>query len=300
MSRKSPEEAARRWVPGAGPVVLEPLTAGLVNESWRVRRAGRDYAMRLATGEGRALGLDRAWECRVSRLAGEAGVGPVIRGCEPSEGILVAEWAPGCAWSADQVREPGCIESMAQLLHRVHALPAPLPARCSDPAGWIAFYEAQLRRCGQAEVRLRGAACARLSRLAGQPPSAAVLCHGDLHRENVAVGARAVLLDWEYAHVAEPFWDLAGWIANNDGDARFAHEVLARYLRHAPSPAEAARLADAAWLYDYVGYLWSLVYSCQRSGAPAAAVAVRAERLLHRLSGAGGGRAGQVPAHYPP
>ena len=47
MPRSAPDELALRWVPGAGPVTLRPLAAGLVNESYRVERSGRVYSMRL-------------------------------------------------------------------------------------------------------------------------------------------------------------------------------------------------------------------------------------------------------------
>ncbi len=46
---------------------------------------------------------------------------------------------------------------------------------------------------------------------------AGVVCHSDLHPMNLICGAESlILLDWEYAHVADPLWDLAGWSANND------------------------------------------------------------------------------------
>ena len=82
---------ALRWVPGAGPVTLRPLAAGLVNRSYRVERDGRVYSMRLAA-DGADLGVDRDWECRVLECAGRAGLAPVIACCEPSRGILVADW----------------------------------------------------------------------------------------------------------------------------------------------------------------------------------------------------------------
>ncbi len=130
---------------------------------------------------------------------------------------------------------------------------------------------------------LRAAADARLAQLAQLPAAEAVLCHGDLHRLNVVGGERLLLLDWEYAHVSDPYWDLAGWIANNDGREDFAADFLEAYLERPANPQEAARLKLLVWLYDYVCLLWSALQFRRGSGA-AAGVAARAKVLEARLA----------------
>jgi thiamine kinase-like enzyme len=304
MPRSVPEELASRWVPGRGPVTLKPLAAGLVNESYRVERDGRVYSMRLAA-DALELGVDREWECRVIRCAARAGLAPVIVCCEPAQGILVAEWTGGHAWTAEELRLPGNVRALTGLLRRVHALPIPRPARIMSPAAWIAHYGgAASRRAAArtgtrpvASTGLHGAAKVRLEELAGIPSAHSVLCHSDLHRLNLAAGERFVLLDWEYAHVSDPCWDLAAWIANNDGTASFAAHVLAGYLERPPGEHELERLRLLTWLYDYVCLLWSELYLAQRAGDPGGEVSARASTLALRLNGASGGRETQVPAH---
>jgi thiamine kinase-like enzyme len=189
---------------------------------------------------------------------------------------------------------------MARLLRRVHALPIPEPARIMGPAAWIDRYSASLARqtsewpacqmktrmSGPKAVALRSAAFSRLARLAasGSRTSARVLCHGDLHRLNVASSDHPVLFDWEFAHVTDPYWDLAGWIANNGWTERPAGELLSSYLQRKPELVEAMRLAQLVWLYDYVCLLWSQLYLAQPRGATSAEVAAQAEALEARLS----------------
>lgn len=288
-----------RWVPGEGPVDIHPLAAGLVNASCRVARAARLYSLRVTTADSQELGLDREWECRVLAAAAAAGVAPEVRCCEPAEGVLVADWVPSRAWTAAEIRQPDTIHAMAQLLRRVHALRIPQPARAMSPAAWIAHYSAALARDGSgipspsgertsaapASAELRAAADARLTLLAVSHPPAVVLCHSDLHRLNVAMGDRLLLLDWEYAHVSDPYWDLAGWIANNDAGPDFGADLLARYLQRPAVAGESARLRLFVWLYDYVCLLWSELYLKQRPGAGSDGVAARAEQLAFRLRG---------------
>jgi thiamine kinase-like enzyme len=295
MPRSSLEELALRWVPGEGPVSIQALAAGLVNTSCRVARAGRLYALRVAAPDSPELGLDRQWECKVLAGAAGAGVAPPIRCCEPAEGVLVADWMPSGTWTAADIRQPHIIQAMARLLRRVHALRIPGPTRAMSPAAWIAHYSAALGEGSSA--LLCAEADARLALLAGRPAPPAVLCHSDLHRFNVAIGERPILLDWEYAHIGDPYWDLAGWIANNDGEADFAAELLASYLERPALAQESARLGLFVWLYDYVCLLWSELYLGRGPGMGHADVGARMEQLLVRLKNACGGRAGQVPAH---
>ena len=133
--------------------------------------------------------------------------------------------------------------------------------------------------------RLRSAAEAHLEQLARSPSAHAVLCHSDLHRLNLAAGERLLLLDWEYAHVSEAYWDLAAWIANNDGTASFAADVLAGYLERPAGEHESERLRLLTWLYDFVCLLWSELYLTQGVGDPGGEVAARARLLALRLNG---------------
>ena len=174
-------------------MTLRPLAAGLVNESYRVERDGRVYSMRVAA-DVLELGVDHEWECRVLECAARAGLAPVVSRCEPSRGILVAEWTGGRAWTAAELRLPGNIRALTALVGRVHALPIPRPARVMSPAAWIALYGGAATggaaaRTGvppAASAGLRAAAEARLAKLAGISSAHPVLCHSDLHRWTVA------------------------------------------------------------------------------------------------------------------
>jgi thiamine kinase-like enzyme len=91
------------------------------------------------------------------------------------------------------------------------------------------------------------------------------------------------LLDWEYAHVSDPLWDLAGWSCNNDLCADSGRLLLAGYLGRQPSPEDSARLEQLVWLYDYVCLLWCEVYAKLRPDVPGDAISARAQLLAQRL-----------------
>ena len=243
-----------RWVPGEGPVSIHVSDSGLVNESFRVARAGRLYSLRVATTDSQELGLDREWECKVLARAAAAGVAPAIQCCEPAEGVLVADWVPSRAWTAAEIRQPDNIHAMAQLLRRVHALRIPQPARAMSPAAWIAHYSAAFAERPSAE--LRAAADARLTLLAASTMPAAVLCHSDLHHLNVATGERLLLLDWEYAQLSAPLMDLACVLAYYPTAGRHRSELAAAagFDAHALQ----RELSERVYVYRALAWLWHL------------------------------------------
>jgi thiamine kinase-like enzyme len=302
------EEAARRYVPGVGPVAVERLGRGLVNETHRVLREGRMYSLRLPAGEFAPVGVDREWECRVLAVASAAGIAPVIECCEPRLGVLVARWEEGRALGAEEARRPETGLRVAQLARRVHALALPDDARVLGAGGWIEHYRAALARLppaagpasripgfGADADLLQAEAERRLGALEALPRAPGVLCHSDLHCANLVAGEHGlILLDWEYAHVSEALWDLAGWACNNDLDRQARSLLLANYLGRPAAREEERRLDDLVWLYDYVCLLWSCVYSGTTDADRP--VRERGRTLAARLARAGGG-AGELPAH---
>jgi thiamine kinase-like enzyme len=285
------ESMVSRHVPGEGELEIQRLSDGLVNETYRVLRGGRAYALRVAATNFYELGLDRAWEARVLERAAAADLAPVLEYCDPQRGILIARWVDGRLWSPVDVRRQSNIARVAELMRRIHGLPIPMPARAMSPSKWIEYYGAALGRRSAIPSRhmpkdvsagtsaqpphawgareLSAAAARRLAALAALPSVDPVVCHSDLHTLNlVDRGNSLVLLDWEYAHAADPLWDLAGWSANNDLEDNLKLDLLASYTGRPPTRNECLRLQLLGWLYDYVCLLWSELYLARHRGEP--------------------------------
>jgi thiamine kinase-like enzyme len=287
------ERLCRTFVPGSGATHVQRIGKGLISESFRVVRDDVAYALKVAADLPSELDLDFAWEARLLERAGSAGLAPPVVYWEPGRAVMLTRWLAGRSWSPQEALLPANLHRMAELLRRVHALAVPSPARVMNPMSWIEAYGAALsRRASRAgDPALRAAAAARCDELAALPGVAGVVCHSDLHRMNVIEGDDSLsLLDWEYAHVSEPLWDLAGWSANNDFEAKTQRQLLMNYLGTPPSSIEWTRFRLLLWLYDYVCLLWSELYSSLRCDAEKG-ISQRATRLDARL---------HVPAHYAP
>ncbi len=161
-----------------------------------------------------------------------------------------------------------------------------------SPADWVAYYREALGRRGSERTadpgspamgEIEESLAVRCAALAALPRVPSVLCHSDLHAANLVAGEGGVkLLDWEYAHQSEAFWDLAGWSCNNDLTDEARRLLLLSYLGRTAHDEETERLRHLAWLYDYVCVLWSELFVA-RGGAQAEAVSARSRFLAQRL-----------------
>jgi thiamine kinase-like enzyme len=158
------------------------------------------------------------------------------------------------------------------------------------PLQWIEIYTRALsRRALESDPALRTAALARAESTLEPPHVTGVVCHSDLHSANLLqLNETLVLLDWEYAHVTDPLWDLAGWTANNDLEADVQWSLLTGYLGSAPSSSQWRRFRSLLWLYDYVCLLWNRLY-LDRPREAENGIAERTRFLDARL---------RLPAHY--
>jgi thiamine kinase-like enzyme len=285
------EQLCTAFIPGTGAVEIHPLAQGLTSEKYRVVRDGRAYTLKIAAGYAADFSLNIAWEAQVLERAAGAGMAPAPVYCDVERALLVSRWVEGRSWSPEEVRHPANIAKIAALLRRVHALEVPLPPRLMNPQSWVQVYGAALSRRarGVPDGALRTAADARLKEFAQLPAAAGVVCHSDLHTMNLLHRDESlILIDWEYAHISDPLWDLAGWAANNDFEGAAQGELLTNYLGTAPAAGDWQRLRLLIWLYDYVCLLWSRLYlSVRRDGVND--ISRRATQLDARL---------RLPAHY--
>ncbi len=237
-------------VPGAGSIDLEALGAGLISETYRVARDGVAYTLKVAAEHRPDLGVDLPWEVRVLERAASAGLAPRLVYCD-LDGRGSAH-ALGRGTFVGLAR--GCGSGKPGKICRA-AAPGSRPRGADAGAsGYSAAVDQKSmstalsrRTSTSSDPALRRAALARAQALSELPRAVGVVCHSDLHAMNVLQEDDSlILLDWEYAHVTDPLWDLAGWCANNDFDAEVQRVLLTRYLGQRAEFEPVATLQTAA------------------------------------------------------
>ncbi len=234
---------------------------GLTNRNYKITLGGERYVLRLA-GAGTGDYIDRQAEAHNARVAAAAGVNAEVLFLDAQGGSMLCRYVDGLTMSADHFRELARVERAALAFRRMHDFPEPFAGRF-DVFAKIDEYLALLRRhraripdgYDQLQQTAEGARTALAER-----PGRLAPCHNDPLAENfLDSGQRMVIVDWEYAGMNDPMWDLGDLsVEAGLGPAQDA-ALLGAYFGGAP-PAEAAgRVVLYKGLCDLVWTLWGLI-----------------------------------------
>jgi thiamine kinase len=238
---------------------IAPIKHGLTNRSWLVSTDRDRYVVRISDASAEELQIDRNSEAAVLQLVARAGIGPDVLRCDPDRGILVTRYL-GATWSARDAHTNENIDRLASLLRRLHALEVPSNVRAVDLAatvhGYLRTLDERGIRSGLTLPSLRDCADEAATQL--RKGSTACLCHNDVHHLNVVEGASLRLIDWEYAGIGEPLFDLASVCVYH----RYRKSQRERLVSAYAASSETVswhRLELACWLFDYIRDLWMAV-----------------------------------------
>jgi thiamine kinase-like enzyme len=235
---------------------------GLTNRNYRVAIGPESYVLRLA-GAGTAAYIDRKAEAHNARVAAAAGVGAEVLYFRVADGTMLARHIDGAeTMSASAFKDLARVERAARALRRMHDHPEPFAGRF-DVFAKIDEYLALLRR-GDARIpegydALQKEADAARRVLADRPARLAP-CHNDPLAENfIDAALRMYLVDWEYAGMNDPMWDLGDLSVEAEFGAEQDEALLCAYFDGAPPADQRGRMVLAKGLCDLVWTLWGLL-----------------------------------------
>ena len=200
---------------------FEPLGGGITNHNFKVAVGGEVFVLRIGGKDTELLGIDREHEHEAALAAARLGVGPEV--------VAFVDGLP---------RHPlrRRARSAAPTPATVGSAPAPShgapadhePLRLVPRRRGLRGHGRRPR--GHRPIRLRRAhelAQAIEARRAAAP---LVTCHNDLLAANfIDDGSRLWIVDWEYAGMGDPFFDLANFAVNNELDEDGESALLEAY-----------------------------------------------------------------------
>jgi thiamine kinase-like enzyme len=252
VAARIPELRGRTLIP-------TPLEGGLTNRNYLLDGADRRWVLRV-TGKAEMLGADREAEYAATVAAAGLGIGPEVLAYLRPDRILITEFVAGTPVPESEMRDPAMIRRVAALLARLHQAPS-VPATFSA-FGIVETYRDNAVSLGVAlpEAYHRCWAIAeRLRPLLEDGLRSRCLCHNDMLNANfLDLEGRLYLLDWEYAGMGDPFFDLANFSSNHDldeDDDRILLEAYAGAVRE----ADLARLRLMRIMSDFREAMWGVV-----------------------------------------
>jgi thiamine kinase-like enzyme len=199
------------------------------------------------------LGLDRRGELEILDTVAKAGIGPEVVGADPEQGWLLTRYVPGEHWCEQALKDPVNLERLAQRLKQLHELPPVGPL--FDPGRIARGYARQLGT--EAARRLADDIESRARELySGTDP--AVICHNDLIAANIIESEPLTFIDWEYAAVGDPYFDLAVIVGEHGLDISQIRRLLENWSGGHTSEQH-SRLEAFGGLYDGLARLWHLL-----------------------------------------
>jgi thiamine kinase len=206
--------------------------------------------------EGPRPGSDSLREVACHRAAAAAGLAPRVLDAAPDGSWILMDYVEGGMWTPPRLQAPEGLRTLGACLQRLHAITPPRGLAAFDPAS-IATGQARAileRDPGAAEqVNTLVARTEQLAVDCAAFAATPVTTHGDLTASNL-IGPVPMLVDWEYAQLADPVYDLACLSIYYPGLRRRGAELLGAA---GISDANATlRLRLHAELFDSLNRLW--------------------------------------------
>jgi thiamine kinase-like enzyme len=259
--------------PGRATTVV-PIEAGITNRNYRVEVDGQTFVLRLAGTDTELLGIDRAAEVEAGQVAAEAGVGPEVIAFEPELGCIVTRFVGGSPIPEDELGDEAVMRSVVASIRAIHGS---RPIRATFPVFRIveAFRDIAAARGVQvpADYEAAHAVAGRIEEAFAAAPAPFTTCHNDLLNANFLLeGDHTWIVDYEYAGMGDPFFDLGNLSINNGldddaqtlllrtyfGDARDVHRARLALMRIVSDLREAmwgvVQQAISTLDFDYVDY----------------------------------------------
>jgi len=241
-----PEQLAERVWPGKQ-VSIEPLGGGITNRNFKVGADGEEFVLRIGGTDTELLGIDRAAEHAASRIAAELGLGPEVVAFIEPEGYLVTRFVDGDVGKVD-------VERVGAALRLLHDGPALLGR--FDSFRVVETYRVTAREHGVAVPSAYEAAKEFADRIEHRRSSAPLRpCHNDLLNANfIDDGVRLWLVDWEYAGMGDPFFDLGNFAVNHELTEEGENALLTAY-----GSDDGDALVLMRFMSDFREAMWGIV-----------------------------------------
>lgn len=238
------------------------FAGGLTNYNYIMDVKGTEYVIRQPGGMTNQM-IDRQIEKVNNTIACELGLNSECYYFDEISGIKISVYLPNSkniaqADPCDQVS----IKAVSDLMKKTHNSSKKFP-NFFDWQGELTKYEQIVRDIKGAfffdyadlkkrliefqESHVRNTIC--------------VPCHNDTVPENfvVAENGRAYLIDWEYAGMNDPSWDVAAYIIESKLSEEAIDSLMSEYYGQTPSEEELLKIKSFMVAQDLLWTVWALI-----------------------------------------
>ena len=253
--QRVPETAGRE-------LTLTALSGGITNRNFLISATGEAerFVIRLAGNDTYLLGISREVEHAATVAAAGVGIGPEVTAFIRPEGYLVTRFIVGEPVSLEDVHRPETLRRVADSIRRIHGGPAIpglfVPLRIVEAYLALATSRGVPQPAAWEDAHAAGR---RIERALLDAPIELRPCHNDLLNANfIDDGERIRIVDWEYAGMGDPFFDLGNFSVNHDLTPDEDAILLQAYEGEVRLP-RLARLALMRIVSDFREAMWGVL-----------------------------------------
>lgn len=239
---------------GTGPVSSYPqckkISGGASNHNFVIRTKNSSFFMRLSNQSVQTL--ENEYAC--STIAARSGIAPAVISYKPDQGIMITEFLPNSR--TIDLKDPATLAKALDSIRHLHELSTPFP-RATSP---FELAYSQIAAVNRGAEKLNKVVLPALRRIEeASPPQPSTPCHLDLHSGNlIDNGEKIWVIDWEYAAMSDPLFDLATLASTEDFTDEEMKLLLKLYNPQA-SMTEYTHLYNMRILADARWCAWSFV-----------------------------------------
>jgi thiamine kinase-like enzyme len=240
---------------------VRPLEGGITNRNFLVHFGGDEYVVRLPGKDTNLLGIDREAERLATKQASEIGIGPKVAAMFEAPPCLVTCFVQGHEMTSDQLR--GRIADIGRMLRSFHDSGLTLPTDFQVYDLVRDYADVARSRGGETPAAYDEslATAGEIVKAVGDHPEHQPRPnHNDLLAANfLDSGDRIVIVDWEYAGMGDPFFDLGNFSVNNELDDAQQEDLLAAYFDEPATARRIAALQLFRFMSDFREAMWGVV-----------------------------------------
>jgi len=255
------EVLSRIGVVPAADMTVERI-GGLTNRNYKIVLGPERYVLRIA-GAGTSEYIDRDAEAHNASVAATAGVNAEVLHLDVRDGTMLTRYIDDALTMSEAAfKELARVERAARAFRRMHRHGEAFTGRF-DVFDQIDEYLTLLRRNDARipdgyDALQKEADAAR--KVLAERPAALAPCHNDPLAENfLDAPERMFLVDWEYAGMNDPMWDLGDLSVEAAFGPEQDEALLHAYFDGPPPAEQRGRMVLAKGLCDLVWTLWGLL-----------------------------------------
>jgi thiamine kinase-like enzyme len=237
------------------------LAGGASNANYLLTsRDGRRLVLRLASRTGERLGYSRWRGVAAHEAIAAAGLAPEILAATLPTGHLLSAFVDGPVLDAESIRAAGMLERVGRTLREFH--------EAATIRGRFSIFDDQRRYTllSRAEGLNLPDDIGELNRVAAEIEASFEraeivdrLCHNDLQLPNfIVTDDRLMVLDWEWAGMGNPYFDLGAAAVNAELDRGEVRRLAAAYFESG-DPVHEARVELMMFMSALREATWALV-----------------------------------------